>query len=116
MSDSGASPWRSALRTLSRDRSAMIGLVVLALLAVIALGADFVAPYDPKAQPDIVALKNMAPTFAHPFGTDEASRDVLSRVIWGSRVSLSVAFLSVLVAATVGTWYGAISSTRPTAW
>ena len=105
----GTSPWHSALRTLAHDRSAMTGLVLLALLTVIALAAQYVAPYDPRAQPDIVGLKNMAPTLAHPFGTDEASRDVLSRVIWGSRVSLSVAFLSVLMAATVGTWYGAIA-------
>ena len=107
--DGSASPWRSALITLTRDRSAMAGLVLLALLAIVALAARHVAPYDFKDQPDIVGLKNMAPTLAHPFGTDALSRDVLSRVIWGSRVSLSVAFLSVIVAATVGTAYGAIA-------
>ena len=103
------SPWRSALGTLARDRSAMTGLAILAALALIALAAPYVAPYDPRAQPDIVALKYLPPTLAHPFGTDHLSRDVLSRIIVGSRVSLSVAFLSVVVAATVGTGYGAIA-------
>lgn len=104
-----ASPWRAALHTLTRDRSAMAGVVILLLLAFIAVAAKYVAPYNPKAQPDIVGLKYLAPSLAHPFGTDVLSRDVLSRVIWGSRVSLSIAFLSVLVAATVGTGYGAIA-------
>src|SRR5689334_3307198 len=105
----GSSPWRSALRALARDRSAMMGVGLLAVLALIALEARHVAPYDPIAQPDIIGLKNMAPSLAHPFGTDELSRDVLSRVIWGSRVSLSIALLSVFVASTLGTAYGAIA-------
>ena len=105
----GGSPWRCGLRALARDRSAMAGVAMLTLLALIALGARYVAPYDPIAQPDIVGLKNLPPSLAHPFGTDHLSRDVLSRVIFGSRVSLSIAFLSVIVAATVGTAYGAIA-------
>ena len=87
----------------------MAGMTILLTLALIALAAPYVAPYDPRAQPDIVALKYLPPTLAHPFGTDHLSRDVLSRVIFGSRVSLSVAFLAVVVAATVGTGYGAIA-------
>ena len=105
----GASPWRTALQTLARDRSAMAGLAILVILAVAALAAKYVAPYDPRAQPDIIALKYLAPTLRHPFGTDHLSRDVLSRIIWGGRVSLSVAFLSVVVAATLGTGYGALA-------
>jgi peptide/nickel transport system permease protein len=109
--DHGAavSPWRSALGALARDRSAMSGVALLLLLGVVALAAPSVAPYDPRAQPDIVALKNLPPSFAHPFGTDHLSRDVLSRIIFGTRISLSVAFLAVVVAATVGTGYGAIA-------
>ena len=86
----GQSPWRAAIGTLARDRSAVAGAIVLVLLAVVATAASYVAPYDPIAQPDIVGLKNIAPTLAHPFGTDELSRDVLSRVIHGARVSLSI--------------------------
>jgi ABC-type dipeptide/oligopeptide/nickel transport system permease subunit len=103
------SPWRTAVRRLVRDRSAMVGLIVLVLLALLALAAPLVAPYDPKIQPDIIVLKNNAPSLAHPFGTDEYSRDVFTRIIYGGRVSLSIAFLSVIVAATVGTAYGAVA-------
>src|SRR5215207_9857395 len=104
-----SSPWRSTLRMLTRDRSAIAGGVILLLLAIIAAAAPWVAPYSPVAQPDLIGLRYAPPTLAHPFGTDELSRDVLSRLIYGARVSLSVAFLSVLVSATVGTAYGAIA-------
>ena len=108
--DIGAgTPWRATVRALSHDRSAVAGALVLLVLGLIALAANWVAPYDPNAQPDIIGLKNIPPTLAHPFGTDEASRDVLSRVIHGARVSLSIAFLSVFLSATVGTAYGAIA-------
>lgn len=105
----GQSPWSAAFHALVRDRAAMAGAVVLGLLAAIAVAARHVAPYDCIAQLDIIKLKNIAPSLAHPFGTDEFSRDVLSRIICGTRVSLSIAFLSVLVAATVGTAYGAVA-------
>jgi peptide/nickel transport system permease protein len=105
----GSGPWHSAFRTLTRDRSATFGLLLLLLLAAVAIAANHVAPYDPKAQPDIIGMQRLSPSLAHPFGTDRYSRDVLSRIIHGSRVSLSVAFLSVFVAATVGTFYGAIA-------
>jgi len=104
-----ASPWRTAVRRLARDRSAVAGFTVLALLAVLALAARHVAPYDPRVQHGLIELKNSAPSLAHPFGTDELSRDVLSRIIWGARVSLSIAILSVIVAATIGTAYGAVA-------
>ncbi len=103
------SPWRSALGALARDRSAIVGMCILLVLALTALAAPVVAPYDPRAQPDILALKHLPPSLGHPFGTDYLSRDVLSRIVYGSRVSLSVAFLSVVVAATIGMGYGAIA-------
>jgi len=105
--DRARSPWRAALHALVRDRAAASGAIVIGLLALLAVSARFVAPYDPNLPLDIIGLKNAAPSMAHPFGTDLYSRDVLSRLIWGARVSLSIAFLSVIVAATVGTAYGA---------
>jgi len=104
-----ASPWRAALRRLARDRSAMVGAAVLVLLAVLAVLATQIAPYECRTQLNIIDLKNVPPSLAHPFGTDVYSRDVLSRIICGARVSLTIAVLSVLMAATVGTAYGAIS-------
>lgn len=83
-----------------------VALIVVLVLYVAALLAPVVAPYGPAQQLDIVALKNQAPTLAHPFGTDRFSRDVLTRVLYGARVSLSVATLAMLVSAFVGTLYG----------
>ncbi|MEO7104371.1 MAG: ABC transporter permease [Gemmatimonadaceae bacterium] len=90
-------------------RHAGIAGGVLALIVVVTLLAPLISPYDPIAQPDIIGLKNAAPSFAHPFGTDSFSRDVLSRCIYGARVSLSVAALATAIAVTLGTLYGAIA-------
>ena len=105
----GESPWRLALIRLRGDRVATGALAVLGALALCALLAPALAPYDPTAQPDIVALRGRAPSLAHPFGTDLFSRDVFSRVLFGARVSLSIGLLSVLLSITVGTAYGAIA-------
>lgn len=95
------------LRQLLRHATAPA--IVLAVLVTVALLAPAIAPYDPTAQPDIVGLKNLAPSLAHPFGTDSFSRDVLSRAMYGARVSLSVAALATLITVTFGTACGAIA-------
>ena len=92
------------------DRSTRIAVVVLAALYAIALLAPLIAPHDPSHQADIVAMKDQAPSLTHLFGTDRFSRDVLSRVMYGMRVSLAVATLSVLVAAVIGTFYGLVAA------
>ena len=74
-------PWRRAAARLRSDRSAMLGLRTVVALLLLALLAPLLAPYDPIHQPDIVALESLAPSVAHPFGTDQYSRDVLSRVL-----------------------------------
>ncbi|HXG71486.1 MAG TPA: ABC transporter permease [Gemmatimonadaceae bacterium] len=89
--------------------AARIALAVLVAIAVVALFAPVVAPYDPAAQPDIVGAKNLPPSAAHPFGTDPYSRDVLSRVIYGARLSLTIGFLATLVSLTLGVAYGAVA-------
>ena len=81
-------------------------LALIGLLCVVALLAPMLAPYSPNAQLDIIALKNQPPSLAHPFGTDQYSRDLLSRMLFGARISLSIALLAVLLSATVGTTYG----------
>lgn len=87
----------------------MAGAAVLLLLIGAAAAAPLLTPYDPIKPLDIVALKNLPPSFAHPFGTDQFSRDIFARLVYGARVSLAIAFLSVLMAVTVGTAYGAIA-------
>jgi peptide/nickel transport system permease protein len=82
------------------------GLALIGLLCLIAILARQLAPYSPNEQLDIVGLKNQPPSGAHPFGTDQYSRDLLSRMLFGARISLSVAMLAVLLSVTVGTAYG----------
>src|SRR5919197_1971802 len=89
-----------ALRRAARARLAPFGAAVLVAAIVVALGAPLLAPYDPLAQ-------NLGNTLARPgrahwLGTDNVGRDVLSRVIWGTRVSLVAGFVSVAIAALAG--------------
>ncbi|MFQ5746836.1 MAG: ABC transporter permease [Gemmatimonadota bacterium] len=105
----GAAWWSVAVRRFRRHRQAMLGLILLGWLGFGALLAPYVAPFDPDAQGDIVATRYQAPTAAHPMGTDEFGRDVLSRVVYGARVSLSIGFLAVLIAITLGTAIGAVA-------
>jgi len=103
------SPLALGLRRILRKRSSRVALFVLGVIVLVGLLAPLVAPYNPAAQPDIVGLKDLPPSFAHPFGTDPYSRDVLSRVIYGARLSLMIGVLATIVSLTVGVAYGAIS-------
>src|SRR5256714_8632982 len=84
-------------------------LAFIVLLCLIALFAPLLAPYSPNEQLGIVGLKTRPPSFAHPLGTDQYSRDLVSRLLFGARISLSVAMLAVLLSATVGTAYGLVA-------
>ena len=105
----GGGPWGAALSRLRRDAAGMLALRFLVFIAAVALFAGWLAPFDPNHQLDIIGLASRPPSLAHPFGTDIYSRDVLSRLVHGARISLSVAFLAVLLSITVGTAYGAIA-------
>jgi peptide/nickel transport system permease protein len=103
------SPLALALRSIFRKRSSRIALFVLGGIVLVGVLAPYIAPYDPAAQPDIVGLKSLPPSLAHPFGTDPYSRDVLSRVLYGARLSLTIGILATVVSLTVGVAYGAVS-------
>ncbi|MGQ0539445.1 MAG: ABC transporter permease [Gemmatimonadaceae bacterium] len=94
------------MSALWRHGPSRAGLALLTLLAIAALVAPLTAPFDPAAQLDILGLKNQGPSVAHPFGTDPYSRDVLSRMLYGTRVSLSIAVLAMALSVTIGTVYG----------
>ena len=83
-----------------------VALAALAIIVLAALAAPLLAPYDPFAQPDIVGGNTLAPSPEHPLGTDQFSRDVLSRLLFGARISLLVGILATTVAVTVGTAWG----------
>ena len=102
-------PLGLTVRTIMRKRSSRIAVIVLGLIVVLGALAPFIAPYDPAAQPDIVALKDLPPSLAHPFGTDPYSRDVLSRVLYGARLSLTIGILATIVSLTFGVAYGAVA-------
>ncbi len=99
-----------ALRARVTSRALAAPLALLGALALIAVAAPWLAPQDPRVTLDMVGLKYHAPSMAFPLGTDGASRDVLSRVLYGARVSLSVATIAVLVSLVVGTCYGALAA------
>jgi peptide/nickel transport system permease protein len=87
------------LRRLLRERKVAIGLILLAILAFIAVFGSWLAPYHPDAD-DFGLLE--PPSLQHPMGTDSFGRDLLSRLLVGTRVSFSVGFLAAAVALVVG--------------
>jgi peptide/nickel transport system permease protein len=91
------------LRTLVRDRKALLGLIVLGAMTLAALLAPWIAPYDPNEMMfDMIG----APSWAHPLGTDDLGRDLLSRLIYGARISLFVGLSTVLIALVSGVLLG----------
>jgi peptide/nickel transport system permease protein len=98
---------RARLRHLVRNRPAVVGLLVLVALAAGAALAPWITRYDPSAQVWERALG--APSVAHWLGTDEFGRDVLTRIVYGGRISLAVGFLAVAIAAGVGVPLGLVS-------
>jgi peptide/nickel transport system permease protein len=101
------SPWSRAWRRLKRRKGAMAALVVVVLLIVVAILAPWVAPYDPTATSFATVRK--PPSWTHWLGTDEVGRDVLSRVIWGARASLSAGLVSVGIAVGAGVPLGLLA-------
>ncbi|MBT9778939.1 ABC transporter permease subunit [Clostridium sp. MCC353] len=86
------------------NRLAVIGTAVLLLFVIMALFAPAIAPYDPYFMDGTAVL--VGPCSAHPFGTDNMGRDILSRVIYGSRISLWVSIVSVSIATVLGLLLG----------
>ena len=85
---------------------ARVGLALVGLLFLLALLAPLFASYDPTAQIDLATRQLLPPSLAHPMGTDFFSRDMLSRVLFGARISLTIAVLTILVSITIGTLIG----------
>lgn len=93
--------FRSQLwRRLSKRKSALVGMVVVLFMVFVAVFAPLLAPYDPAAQSWTAVRK--APSALYWLGTDEAGRDVLSRIIWGARASLMAGLTSVGIAMAIG--------------
>lgn len=115
--------WQEAMRRLLRNRAAMAGGFIITLLVFIALFADLIAPYTFEKQSLINAnavptwITNIFPSLKpyavinedYPIGADKLGRDLFSRIIYGTRVSLAVAFIGPLISLNIGVLYGSIS-------
>ena len=100
-------PWQLAFGRLRRAKLAMAGIVILLALVLLAVFADVVAP-EGEDQQDLFNIK--APMSAdHWLGTDELGRDVVSRLIYGGRISLAVGLSSALVSTAIGIVVGALA-------
>ena len=92
-------------RALSKNRLALIGGAIVLVLALMAVAAPLVSPHDPH-KPDVKRILER-PSMRHWLGTDQIGRDVLSRMLYGARVSLAVGFVSVGIATAIGIALGA---------
>ncbi|HBB27920.1 MAG TPA: ABC transporter permease [Clostridiales bacterium] len=100
---------REILSLLSKNKAAMFGLIFLVLLILVSLGADLLYDYDAKVIEQNISERLQWPSLEHPFGTDDYGRDLLARVVHGSRMSLYVSFLSVAISLILGGILGAVS-------
>lgn len=99
------SQWRDVWKRLMRNKLAVVGLVIVLLLMLMAIFADFISPYEVNAQN--ISQRLQFPNGEHLLGTDNYGRDLLTRIIYGGRTSLLVALLAVGIALVVGGFLGA---------
>lgn len=95
-------------RTFKQNRTAVGGLIIIALIILAAIAAPLLAPYDPLEQSTIDRLE--PPSAEHWLGLDNFGRDILSRIIYGTRIALLVGVLSVLFGGTIGTVIGMVAA------
>lgn len=94
-------------RLMSKNKGAMVGLIVISILIIVVTLAPVISPYDYKKTDLVNAFA--APSLSHLCGTDDMGRDILSRLIYGGRYSLSLGLIATLFAALIGTLIGSIS-------
>jgi len=101
-------PWTEFWRKFRKQRVAVVAGLFIVLLVALALVAPWIVPYDAENYFDYDSL-NAAPSLQHWFGVDPLGRDILSRILMGSRISLTAGFVSVAVGAIVGTAMGLVA-------
>ncbi len=104
----GRSPLQAAVRRLVANQVARCGMAIIILFALTAVLSPVVLPYNPSVDADLLA-RLKPPTWTHPFGTDALGRDILMRILHGSRVSLGLGVGSVALAAMVGSLLGLLA-------
>jgi peptide/nickel transport system permease protein len=103
-----ASPWVAARRRFSRSIAGIVGMTVLLILLLASIFAGLISPYDPVKQD--FRVERDPPSLAHPMGVDELGRDILSRVIWGARVSLQAGLMAASIALVIGSSLGMLAA------
>ena len=101
--------WSIVKRQFLKNRLAVVGALIILALYLVAFLCPLLAPYDPAEQGDRVQERLLPPSVEHLLGTDRFARDVFSRIIYGSRISLLVGFLAMGLAVTLGTVVGAVA-------
>jgi len=99
--------WTDALRRMRRSPAAIIGGTIIGVFVLVAIFAPFLAPYDPTR--GNLAESYLPPSPQHWFGTNIQGQDVFSRIIFGSRLTLGIAVLSVSIGVGVGVFFGALA-------
>lgn len=99
--------WSQGWARFRRSRFGMAGGAIVLALYLVALFAPLLSPYDPIAQGDVPAMRYVRPCAEHPLGTDKFGRDVLARIVYGSRISLMIGFLAVAITVVLGALVGA---------
>ena len=105
--EKGTSLWSNSWYRLKQNRLAMVGLVILIFMVFVSLLTPWIAPYSYEAQD--LNLGAVSPSAKHWLGTDTFGRDMLTRIMYGSRVSLAVGFLATVVSLIIGVTWGTIS-------
>lgn len=100
----------SVCRRFAKSRTAMAGLVILILLVLIALLCPLFLDYAQDVVGQNIRERLQRPSLTHPFGTDQYGRDVLARVIWGTRISLSASLVIITAATIFGAFFGALAA------
>ncbi|HHU06657.1 MAG TPA: ABC transporter permease [Clostridiales bacterium] len=103
-----STPGREAWKRLRRNRLAIAGMIILIALILVAFFADFIAPYGIDEQ--MLKERNQTPSSKHLMGTDNYGRDIFSRIIYGTRISLPIGFICVIIAFAFGGTLGAIAA------
>ncbi len=99
--------WADALRRMRRSPAAIIGATIIGFFVVVAIFAPLIAPFDPTR--GNLADSYLPPSWEHPFGTNVQGQDVFSRIVFGTRLTLGIAVLSVVIGVSVGTFFGALA-------
>ena len=105
----GRGQWSLASHAFKKNRIAVIGVWVVVWVYLIALVTPLIAPYDLDTQISLLTARLVGPSSEFLLGTDDLSRDVLSRIMYGARISLSIGFVAVGISVTIGTLLGAVS-------